>query len=737
MRRTLCGFLVLGSIVVAASATFLTCGGSEFVEPDGGGVRYDRGFTPCTPGQDADGDGIPDEVEGCTSPAADADGDTIPNYLDTDSDGDGVPDSVEGSADTDLDKVPNFLDSDSDGDGVDDKDEDLNGDGLLGCCLATCGEKRIGCADPRADECGAGQTCQSGTCTPPVDFRCANGESDRLKDTTFPGQKDKELPTFVCRQTNENDPDAGLKPITVHSSAVWKLALETDALYGDLTLTNPGAQEAAALFDSKDPKKMVAGFVVMRAQAAGKDISALVDEVVADINKIPGRQSAAQSSSGTRLKSHDGFDTIVSTQVEIQMSTTHGLVALRNALLKVLLGGSKFGSLPTQEFGPTSTDFVLRFQTLLRSDGAVLIVGGLATKSMFNDVSNATQLLVDDVSNGTGLAKTTNSHVVECDPFVLSRNPIADIIWVVDDSGSMSDNRQNIINNADDFFARALKSGLDFRVGVAGVKAPGGGTIMGKLCSAQGGSGSGGTDRFLKSSERQLFKDCVADPPYAEGGSEYVLTHAYEAVRRHLPRAANREDRIRPDATVVVILATDEMTQELKSKLTGSYYASSGRPTNCVLPASEQQKVDAAIKPWLTLFTGQDATHGTDGRAIVHQIGAVCTSSCGPETGHGAYELIKATGGTTADICQLNLGTSLQLMIDSIAGASSPAVLEYVPISTSIAVAVAGQKLQRSRAKGFDYVAASNSLVFINVPIAKDTQVVASYRRWREQKPIQ
>lgn len=65
---------------------------------------------------DADGDGIPDLVEG----ADDFDGDGWSNLLDHDSDGDGIPDSVEGLRDTDADGVPDFLDDDSDGDGISD-----------------------------------------------------------------------------------------------------------------------------------------------------------------------------------------------------------------------------------------------------------------------------------------------------------------------------------------------------------------------------------------------------------------------------------------------------------------------------------------------------------------------------------------------------------------------------------------------------------------------------------------
>ena len=116
-------------------------------------------------GADADGDKIPDQKEGC-NPPRDTDGDKVPDYADTDADGDGIPDSVEGAGDSDGDKRPDFQDSDSDGDGIKDGDEDLNGDGKLGCCLSTCGEKRKGCPPVAANACGIGQKCAGGKCTP-------------------------------------------------------------------------------------------------------------------------------------------------------------------------------------------------------------------------------------------------------------------------------------------------------------------------------------------------------------------------------------------------------------------------------------------------------------------------------------------------------------------------------------------------------------------------------------------
>ncbi len=81
---------------------------------------------------DADGDGIPDSVEG----SGDSDGDGTPDMADTDSDDDGVPDAEEGSGDSDGDGLADFRDEDDDNDSVTTFIEqqvtggDGNGDGI-------------------------------------------------------------------------------------------------------------------------------------------------------------------------------------------------------------------------------------------------------------------------------------------------------------------------------------------------------------------------------------------------------------------------------------------------------------------------------------------------------------------------------------------------------------------------------------------------------------------------------
>jgi len=712
--------LVTGVVAVLAGC------GSEFVSSTGdGGYTPADGWSagPCEPGKDSDGDGIPDEVEGC---GKDTDGDGIPDYADTDSDNDKVLDKIEAGpdpthpVDSDGDGTPDFQDNDSDGDGIKDGDEDLNGDGKLGCCLVTCGEVREGCK-AEANGCGKGQTCTAGKCTPAAEFLCADGETNPLSKVTFPGGKaDQDLPTFVCHKPDEVS-GKGLKPLDFKKSTAgkWKVALEKGTVYGEIAIEGGVAPEAGACIDLSGPG--VAGFVISMAPP-GSDGVAASGAMITKLGSLAGKSTVTQLSSGTPGTSHDKYPTVVSTQLGIKMSASQKAPAVRNAVFSAILG-KKVSQLSQASYGPSATDFVLLMQTLLRKDGRLILMGAVADTASANNATLQTGFILDDLSNGTGLATDSDSDTVECDPFKLEGNPVADIIWVIDESGSMSDNRQDVANNAKDFFSRALKSGLDFRIAVTGVNI----SQNGKFCStiSTDSHDTGGVDRFLTSAEQAIFAACAINPPGYEGGSEYGVLNARKAVENHLPRTANNQAKIRPDAKVVVIIATDEADQDWKKKIpsASSYYKT------CVLPANIQTQSDALIAADVAFFQQNNVT--------VHLIGGVCNNTCGAEIAHPYLDLVKATKGISAEVCQKNLGASLQIMIDTIAGSASPAILQYVPISASIAVAVDQTQLQRSRVQGFDYVSSSNSLVFIGIPFPKGSLVVASYRRWVAQATLE
>ena len=715
----------------------------------------------CQPGKDSDGDKIPDDVEGCQG--QDEDVDKTPNYADTDSDGDKIPDSVEAGADpkkpvdTDGDKKPDYLDQDSDGDGVADGKEDLNGDGKLGCCLTVCKKfdstwQQKNCKVTK-DGCGVGQKCAAGKCAPLADFICSNGETSAKKKSTFnDGISDKDRPTFICSKSGETG-GKGLKQMKFQKSTAgdWHLALEMASSYGAFKISGAAAKEAGAVFDLTSASVGVAGFV-LSIPSGEKDVLKLTTQLISAVStKLPGKAAVAQLSSGNLATSHDKFPTVLGVQLELTMAGASDAGKVRSALLPVLLarGASSLSGLPTAAVGSSGAKFVLRLQTLLRKDGRYLVMGGVAESKLAADVAKASGIHLDDLSNGTGLAQAADKDTVECDPFKLQSTAMADIIWVVDESGSMSDNRLDVANNANDFFSLALKSGLDFRMAVTNVVDPSDSKYkgaVGRFCSKQyafDASGKltkssdaydmGGTDRFLLPTEQKIFKSCVLNPPGYEGGSEYGMYNAYQAVTKHLPRKPNDPTKIRTDATLVIIVATDELPESMNVIFNPWVML---ELKNCIVSKTTKDWITAThFKKDMALYQGK-SSYGAAGKAVMHVIGGVCNNSCSADIAHGYIEVAQALGGQTGDVCQKNLGKTLQLIIDSISGASSPAILEYVPISASLAVALGKNLLSRSRTKGFDYSAKNNSLVFIGVKFGKGDQVVASYRRWVQQEII-
>jgi hypothetical protein len=742
--------------------------GERDIGPGDGSV--DVGVLCNDPSGDEDGDGIPDGEEGCLN-GLDSDGDKIPDWQDVDSDGDGIYDDIEKGerdgagkckgavapkngwpCDTDGDGAPDYLDVDSDDDGLLDGEEDENGDGLLGCCLASCkgpGAKQTACALTE-DGCGAGQACEGGACTPAAHFDCSNGETDPgQKDTFGDGKLDHERGTFICRDATEDDPK-GRKPVQLRQSKEgdWRVALEKSARYGGLKLSGAGPKEAAGVIDEDGSQAEVAGFVLSRDTLKDSVQDELAEILQAIGNKPPGGPgTVSQRASGVQVKSHDRYDSIQGTILDLGLTSPADVSTVRNELVGTLLGRSlsEMGNLPGS-FGSSHTELVIRLVTVKRvafkkdakgsletdakgypvdsgdkSKWRLVIMGAVAAKSHYQDPARATGLLVDDLSNGTALARASDKVFDECDVGTVTGLPVADIIWVVDESGSMIDNRQDIVNNANNFFSRALASGLDFRMGVTNVCNPYGSYkhFVGKFCAF---------DRFLLPSEQALFSSCVQNPPGSEADSEFGLVNAKEAVIGHLPRAAGNLTRIRPDAKVVIIVATDEVPNSLFAAIgyTGAL--------SCMLDAAAQTKVDQALQPYLDLFQG---LIDPEAAAVLHVIGGTCQSSCNALVAHGYKDLAQKLGGQVGDVCQKNLGNTLQIIIDSIVADASPIKLEYVPISSSLAVAVDGREVTRSRANGFDYRSAANSLVFINVKQKKGSEVVASYKRWQQAIVLQ
>jgi hypothetical protein len=527
-------------------------------------------------------------------------------------------------------------------------------------------------------------------------------------------------------------------PFTTHKDprGNYTMVTTTGVTLQNLTVAGAKAKDSAAAVDGTG----VAALVVTRATSHADPSVALAEiqqRFIGDLTtgKIG---TATVRASGTSMKNAEGDPEIKEAIWDLAVNPAIPPGKLRDQLVAsaLLRPVSQITGFPTTS-AAAANKIVVRLTLSLRK-GQVVLGGAVASTSDYDDKTSSLSFDVDDLSNGTALARAGKQTVFECDIRRISGKPVADIIWVVDESGSMNDNRLDIVNNAKTFFDKVLAAGLDFRMGVAGMKRPDDSILppveLGRFCSqaTENTADEGGTDRFLLPSEKDEFKACVKNPPYFEGGSEYGLSNGYFAVKRHLPRAANRSDRIRTGAHLAIIFVTDETAQELKGGgellgVPGFLGFNDYRKENCSLDEAKQKQLDGFIKPLRDLFS---ATSQVGALTKVHVIGGTCNNSCNAEIAYGYKELAVASGGQLGDVCQSDLNATLNVIINSITASASPRVLKYAPVSSTLAVSVNGLRLDRSRTKGYMYNAANNSLTFINVKVAKGHRVTAAYRRF-------
>ena len=482
-------------------------------------------------------------------------------------------------------------------------------------------------------------------------------------------------------------------------------------------------------------------------------------------NDVKGDGTVTSQTSGTPGDNHDGlskgkaklfhpYSDVKEATWLVTASSKQGLRPgwLRDALVASVLGVErhKLAGLPA-DTRPPSGKLLVKLSLVKRTDSltAPLVAVSAAVVDQQRYLSNATDTFVraDDLSNGTALAGASATTRQECNASVITRIPRADIVWVVDESDSMSDNRLDIVNNAEAFFSQATAAGLDFRMAVTGMRQPDAKKQVsaGKLCSTSSSDPghNGGADRFLLHTEKATFMSCVKNPPYdfrlntLHGGKEYGLTNARAAVQRVLPRVAAAPSRARPDAELAVIIVTDEAPCELKNQpcqgkkgecdwacqdgflQAADYDSHINKKCTLVGLDTTMQK---AMAPYSFFFKTVNAT--------VHLIGGGCLSRCRANLMWGYEDLVAATKGQTGDVCQKNLGATLQHIVYGIAAAASPVKLAHTPISSTLVVELQTRRLSRSRHHGFMYNAASRSLTFNHVEYRLGHQAVAAYSRF-------
>lgn len=317
-----------------------------------------------------------------------------------------------------------------------------------------------------------------------------------------------------------------------------------------------------------------------------------------------------------------------------------------------------------------------------------------------------------------------------------------DILWVIDNSGSMATSQQNVISNFNSFIQRFQTLNYDFSMAFistdAYIDATDSGTsfknaycpAFNKKCSVfRDGPGKDATAALhsgtpiinkLTSNITQVFNLNAA-----QGIQGYGDERPFQSFKTALLNTNNTGFR-RPDAYLAVIIVSDEddfshnaMTPALES-LPGTTY----------LTDSRIHSVDSYVKFLDSYTQSTDALRNYSVSAITildTQCLADLTTTFARRIGTRLGQIADKTGGTKASLCG-NFGQSLQLISDMVLTLTSSFHLDREPIPSTLLVVVNGITVQQDAANGWQYDPGNRTVNFFGSAIpAADASISITF----------
>jgi hypothetical protein len=523
-------------------------------------------------------------------------------------------------------------------------------------------------------------------CVPALDPKCIGTETDpRLQDTDGDGvPDDQEGGNLVCNTA------ALITPTLDKSNAGdWTVAL--DPAFGtarQVTVANAQSVEAAVVFD--DATTLVAGFVLAKP---GDSDPLKQDE--ADEQAMAGIAGLSISAVFNRqpFTTYDQFPAVTSQRL---ITATGGLspAEVRDKLLESVSGHPALDLTipPGPTYGAGTTSFTLQITTVARTD-RVVVTAAVSPSADYTDTAKLTSIRTRDLTNGTGLALAGKGLEAECDGFDVETLPVADIVWLIDTSGSMSDDQALIASTGTEFFTKLQGSSIDFRVGV-----------MRAGCGTTGVSLNGGA----YTTDQTKFSSYIMSPTGPSGcENETPVTagkNLYELTLSKNPQVTQPGDMamgLRQGAKLIYVFVTDEEERNLQTTDTES-----------------RNKTQAEIEA-LAGFQSLLAFYKQEGIICFGMIALAPDCTLLAEPSWAAKAMVEKTGGASWPICKTDkpvLTAALNALITAAQGASSTFKLSRVPISSTLKLALNSTVVPRSASDGFDYDGPNNAIIFNTAP---------------------
>ena len=292
-------------------------------------------------------------------------------------------------------------------------------------------------------------------------------------------------------------------------------------------------------------------------------------------------------------------------------------------------------------------------------------------------------------------AGTFEDHHI--DKFIQSSGQDVDVLFVVDDSGSMGEEQSNLSNNFDTFIAGAATWNNDYHVGVTTTDLDAsGGALVGDprfvtssnwqtfASNVKVGTNGSGTEKGLAAAQMALSLPNTSDTGVACGSDAECEP---EQCVDGFCGGPNR-GFLRKDASLEVVFVSDEEDQS---------------PSDLAFYINFFKNMKG--------FFNENLFHA---HAIVGPSGGCSSGDGEADAGHRYMDLANATGGNIISICDPNWAQGLASIGEIAFGLKVQFFLSRVADPPTITVTVAGAPCSDSSggATNWSYDAGSNSVVF-------------------------
>lgn len=331
---------------------------------------------------------------------------------------------------------------------------------------------------------------------------------------------------------------------------------------------------------------------------------------------------------------------------------------------------------------------------------------------MVNLIARKAVLMAAAVSFLAGCSKSSSSYSLLSDAADYQQQAVLipkkiDVLWVIDNSGSMQPYQEALANNFQSFIQRFEASNHDFHMAVTTTEA------WKAAPHSELGSNLPAEAEFKPGKDLNNNNVYVMDrntPDLADvfgsaikqgiGGSGDE--RAFHSFKMALTSSLNNPHNFRrQDAFLAIILVTDEE----------DFSRSAGGFDNHSNPSLHPVQDYATFLHEYTQSSESVKNYSFNSIYLPSRENAGCTIHSAAQAGIRVGELATLTGGVKASLCS-NFGESLELISDSIIQLSAVFKLQREPVENTITVKVDGVVVPKSLVNGWTYNAADWTILF-------------------------